>query len=211
MPNTKKQNPLSKFLTSKKDKQAISWIRKHKFKTLATILAGMGYVLSRQLEVRTYVEYQRPEVPTLEIYDSMQNISDYAKKTNNSLTSPQLIPKNYYNIKMYKVCTPSKWKSKELPIRPEHLTFNEDKFGILYNTKNNTFYCQYISCTKEEQFNKYTFKIIYDTKQPHEDLIEISIIKINDVNLEHEAIGHVVIKNTNGSNFYTMLCPREYR
>ena len=40
----------------------------------------MEYVLSRQLEVRTYVEYQHPEVPTLEIYDSMKNISDYAEK-----------------------------------------------------------------------------------------------------------------------------------
>jgi hypothetical protein len=98
--------------------------------------------------------------------------------------------------------------NKKFPIRPEHLTFNEDKFGILYNTKNNTFYCQYISCKTEEPFNKYTFKIMYD-KQPH-NLIEISMIKINDANLDHGAIGHVDIRNTNGSIFYTMLCPKKY-
>jgi hypothetical protein len=113
---------------------------------------------------------------------------------------------------MYKVCTTGrKCESKKFPIRPEHLTFNEDKFCILYNTKNNTFYCQHISCKTEEQFNKYTFKIIYDTQQSHEHLIEISMIKINDANLGNKAIGHVDIKYTNGSNFYTMLCPQQYR
>lgn len=195
MPNTKKKNLLSKFLTSKKDKQAISWIRKHKFKTLATILAGMGYVLSRQLNVRT-----------LEIYDSIKNTPKYAIQTNNSLTSAPLIQNSYYNIKMYKVCTDNNWKTKVLPIRPEHLSFNEDKFGILYNTKNNTFYCQYISCKTEGQYNKYTFKIMYDTKQPHENLIEISIIKINEANLKRN-IWHVDIKRKKDDfNFYTDIC-----